>query len=82
GFNGIVIGHSHDGHPPLLAVMVDVLGLVIGLTANACEARGIAHPRACGMYMKVAAHVKRLGARYEQTMKSGRNVGEKTGGTH
>jgi hypothetical protein len=34
------------------------------------------------MYMKVAAHVKRLDAGYEQSMKGRQNVNEKGHGTH
>jgi hypothetical protein len=34
------------------------------------------------MYMEVAAHVKRLDEGYEQTMKGGRNINEKSDGTH
>jgi hypothetical protein len=56
--------------------------LVVGFAANAGETWGVAHPRAGGMYMKVAAHVKRLGETYEQTIKSTRNMSEKYGGTH
>jgi glutamate 5-kinase len=58
--------------------MVDVLWLVVGFAANACETWGIAHPGTGGMHMKVAAHVKILGIGYEQTIKRGRNVSEKS----
>jgi hypothetical protein len=52
--------------------------LVVRLAADVCQTRGTAHPRAGGMHMKVAAHVKILGIGYEQTIKRGRNMNEKS----
>jgi hypothetical protein len=77
GFDGVVVSYRDDGHPPLFAALVDVLGLIVRFAADPCETRRVAHAGASGMHVKVAAHVKRLVKTYEQTMKSGRNVSEK-----
>jgi hypothetical protein len=51
--------------------LVDLGGLVIGFLGNPGEARRVAHPRSDRVNMKVATHVKRLDAGYEQDMKRG-----------
>jgi hypothetical protein len=73
-----MVGYRYHGHTPLFAAAVDVFGLIVGFSANAGETRDIAHPRAGGMHVKVAAHVKILGKGYEQTIKRGKNESEKS----
>jgi hypothetical protein len=66
----------------MLATTVNFLRLVVGLQANTRKTRGTAHPGRGSMHMKVAAHVKRLDAGYEQSMKVGQKEHKKPHGTH
>src|SRR5262249_20862167 len=72
GVNGIVVGQGNDGHAEAFAAAVDLGGGGVGLLANPAKSRGVAHPRSSRMHMKVATHVKRLDARYEQRIKQAR----------
>jgi hypothetical protein len=62
--------------------VVDVQRLVIGLLAYAGQPRGVAHAGAGGVHMEVAAHEKRVGQGYEQSVKEAKNVCERTDETH
>jgi uncharacterized lipoprotein YmbA len=66
----------------MLATTVNLLRLVVRLQANTGKTRGTAHPRSGSMHVKVAAHVKRLNAGYEQAMKVAQKEGKKGHGTH
>ena len=69
GVNAVVVGHGDDGHTQALAAVIDVLGVIIGFTAEVADERRIAHPRSFGMDVKVAAHGKSMAVGYEQSMK-------------
>jgi len=69
GFDGIVVGQGDDGHAQALAAFVDVRGLVVGFLADPGEPRGVTHSRCDGVNVKVATHVTRLDAGYEQDIK-------------
>jgi hypothetical protein len=74
--DGVMVGEGDDGHAALLATVVNGVGLVVRLLAEASQARGVAHAGSNGVEMKVASHGFMLDGRYEQSMKSERNEHE------
>ena len=76
GVDGVMVGDRDDRHAEALAAVIDVLGLVVRLSAKVADECCVAHPRSFGMDVKVASHGKSMALRYEQSVKRLRNVGK------
>src|SRR5712672_3769729 len=79
--DGVMVGYGYNGHAEALQPLVHFCRVVVGLAANAAQARGVEHSRSNRVNVEVASHGFILGQRYEQSMKRPRILCECAYGT-
>src|SRR5712692_898755 len=82
GFNGVMFRDRNDGHSHPLQPVVDLVGLAVGLPANAGYPRSTKHSGSDRVNVKVAAHGSMVGFEYEQPVKALQNLNECAHGTY
>jgi hypothetical protein len=54
--DGVVVGYGYNGHAELLQPLVHFRRVVVGLAADAAQARSVEHSRSNRVNMKVTSH--------------------------
>src|SRR3981081_4114500 len=74
--DGVMVGYGYNGHAEALQPLIHFRRVVVGLAANAAQARDVEHSGSNRVNVEVASHGFILGQRYEQSMKRPRILRE------
>src|SRR6266849_2114575 len=74
--DGVMVGYGYNGHAEALQPLIHFRRVVVGLAANAAQARGVEHSRSNRVNVEVASHCSILAQGYEQSMKRPRILRE------
>src|SRR6266403_6070477 len=68
--DGVMVGYGYNGHAEALQPLVHLRRVVVGLAANAAQARSVEHSGSNRVNVKVTSHGIILGPGYEQPVKA------------